>query len=216
MPVTPPAMPTPKDFAEKIVFAIEAIDRVRMMTALLHTDHEKRMIGKAAFLFIDSGIAQLRRLNNLIVGGKVLKTSLNATATDYETHFSVVRDRLTAHRQEQPPLDELRDWRNIQDDYLAYLRSDMAELYELIRQRDQSLPALTNVPNLTERQSQALIDATRPPVGQFIDMSAQALASSYTTTALMSGPAARGQDVLAVIDTMRVLSQMDRALHQSL
>lgn len=209
--------PIPSEIAEKLVYAVAAIDRVRALTPLLHADHERRMIGKAAFLFIDSAIALIPRLNNLVQVSaprdrQDVKDVVRSTREDYEAHFAAVRDKMTAHRQEQPPFDELRDWRNIQDDYIAYLRDDIAEAYSLIRGRDPSLSELTAVQPFSGAEQAAISAATTPTGGLFFDVSAQRIASGGMPTAILGGPNARGQDVLAANDVLQLLATLVEVL----
>jgi hypothetical protein len=204
-------MATAAELALKVEYALHSIDRTRALTRALEVDLHKRIIGKAGYVFVDSSIELLRRLNTLVPGRKRhVRGSLNKASDDYEDTFAIVRDKMHAHRQEVPPLDALSSWRNLHDDYLAYFRSEFHQAYEMIRQRESSLPSIGVAADLSDEEKRRIREACALDDRHF-NVSKQGLYSSSGSSVMLSGPAERGQEVLDVFDGIELCT----AIHQA-
>lgn len=191
------------------------MDRTRALTRALDVDLHKRIIGKAGYVFADSAIELLRRLNNLVPGPKSsVRDTLNQSSDDYEDTFAIVRDKMHAHRQEVPPLDALSSWRNLHDDYLVYFRSEFYDSYEMIRRRDSSLPPIAVATDLKDEEKQRIREACALDDRHF-NVSKQGLYSSSGTSVMLSGPGERGQEALDVFDSIDLCTAIHRSVDGS-
>lgn len=205
-------MATALEIAQKVEYALQSIDRTREITAALDVDLHKRIIGKAGYVFVDSAIELLRRLNGLVPGRKRdVRDALNQSSDDYEDTFAIVRDKMHAHRQEVPPLDALSSWRNLHDDYLAYFRAEFHAAYELIRRRDPSIPAIGTAAGLSDDEKRRIRSAcTLDDV--HLNVSKQGFYSSSGSSVLLSGPGERGQEVLDAFDGVELCATVHQAV----
>lgn len=207
-------MPTTHELATKIRYVIQSLDRTREITSVLSTDLQKRSVGKSAFVLVESGVAFLRRLNNLVpvpprASKADVKEILNNIEADYEKHFAVLRGKMHAHRQELPMLDALKAWSIMHDDYIAYFREEFAIAYERIRQRDITLPKkIKPAKPLSERLKARLQKATKTS-DLYFNLSKQGLFSRSGTSAMLGGAAERGQEVLDTFDVLELCQKIN-------
>jgi hypothetical protein len=205
----------PADVAAKVCYAIHELDQTRELTGSLELDLHRRCVGKSAFVLVESAIRLLRRLNNAVPTQSndrtEIRKALNIAASDYESNFSLVRDKMHAHRQAVPGIDALNAWRSMHDDYVAYFRDELATIYEKIRCRGGRLPSLRQVeclpPHVRDKiRTSTIID------DRYLNASKQGLFSSSGCSVMLSGPGERGQEVLDAFDTLDLYQRLNEAV----
>jgi len=209
-------MVTTQALAEKVRYVVQSLDRTRELTSLMITDLQKRSIGKSAFVLIESGIAVLRRLNNLVIPTPPLSKSgvkdiLNLASADYEKNFARLRDKMHAHRQVMPMLEELAAWTSMHDDYVQYFRAEFMSAYERIRARESGLPKIKAAKPLNDRIRER-VRASSPMGEPQLNASKHALYSQSGPAVMLNGPANRGQEVLDTFDVLDLCVTLNQAV----
>jgi hypothetical protein len=209
-------MATATDLAQKVRYVVQGLERTREITSALPTDLQKRSIGKSAFVFIESGINLLRRLNNAVAPTAAsprsdVKDILNLAKEDYEANFALLRDKMHAHRQDVPDLDALNAWTSMHDDYVEYFANEFGIAYAKIRLRDPALPKMKVAKPLPERVKKRISKVTATSDNYF-NASKQGLFSSSGLSVMLGGASERGQEVIDAFDVLSLVLRINKAV----
>jgi len=205
------------DLADKIRYAICAVQRIRALTPHVPRVYDQRVLARTALVYVHAAIPLLQRLNNLAAGreAKNIRPRLKAMTDDFERDFSIIRHRITAHRQTVDLLEELDAWRKVHDDCVAWFETELIETYETIRSEATTVPQLLRPTSLTDTEATALRNALAPDGLVRYNQSAQALAGDDQTSRILPAHEVqrRGQDLWAIYDAIGLALTIVGALH---
>lgn len=209
-------MSTTQELAEKVRCIIQSLDRTQEITSVLGSDLQKRIIGKSAFVLVGSGVIILRRLNNAVPATakspkRAVKDILNTAEEDYEKNFSLLRNKMHAHRQEVPMLHALTAWQVMHYDYIRYFRGEFLNAYMKIKTRDRALPTIKPAKPLSQRLRQRIHKATKTS-DLYFNASKQGLFSSSGLSVILGGPSERGQEVIDTFDVLALCEKIELAV----
>lgn len=140
-----------RDLSDKVLYCAQMMRLVRWICELAGDSYLKRLFGRMLFVYLDSYVELGRKLKNDLRAARhdvrEAETILNRMADDRDRYFGVIRDRLTAHRQELLLADIVERWYEIEDYSLLILSDDGGRAYSLLAEVDARLRPFSAPPD---------------------------------------------------------------------
>ena len=209
-----------KNITEKVLYSLQMMRLIRWLTDLLNDEYEKRVLARHILVYVDAFLKLAPVLKNQIkaTGVKVdtVHKALNLLTRDYESFYAIIRDKLSAHRQDLPLVDTIEAWNEIDDVTVNTFINDASQIYNLLNSLNSIVPYFIDFDDFGNSDLKfKLENLAKQGATTGIELAMDNLAFSRLNTVRnidTSEIKKRGSQIVSILDTIKVLFRLYQPL----
>ncbi|MFC9600201.1 hypothetical protein ACFTQL_20380 [Peribacillus butanolivorans] len=154
-----------EQLSKKVKYCLEMMDTIKWFSYWMPNDYLSRIFARMFFVYLDSYLDLISRLKNMIrkegIDVKQEHSEILRLNKMYEEFFSVIRDKVGAHRQDMEFVELIEKWNDLTNMTIKQFFVISESIYSSLANKQQSFMTYTRPVELCATNKKLLIEYTK-------------------------------------------------------